>query len=713
MADPTLEEQAKAIQELLAKTGKNFSTLGPAVDKLLGPFAALVSATSAGATGMAAYNTALDRLPASMEKLLAVMGPAGDAFKAILGVGMEYVKAVNLQNDELYKSYQVLAKTGLAGEANTDSLLKTAQQFGVVSDTQLPQFSQMLASNSEMLAKFGGSAAQGVKAFGDISENIQRTGVQTQLLNMGMSIESINAGTANYLKIQQMSGGAMQRAGEDQRAYTARMSAGAEDYIKQMDLLSKLTGKSAEAQAKEMEDRLNDERYAIHHRELTMKANAGDLEAAKQLAEENKVLQQTTGDVKKGFQAAFTGYGMQTEEGRKLFMAAPEAFNQAAKGMGVNANKILDTAQGEFGKTLDTFGQLFMAAGNNLTSNVADMIKITNLKGSADERDAAVKDQQKTQIENTNESIKVQTATIQLQREAQKDLQNMIHAGSTATSYFMLKLTEAYKLEGTARLPGAEGFKGMNPAEIEAEKAKLQLQRLSQGVGGPPLDKDKGETEGTRRSRQIQAGMTPMKPTESMIERRAVEELNEIISGPKGIKKAIEGVIDDLTDVVAKGAAAGATEKVKAIGEAAKEQIKQLQEQLKLLKDNIVPRNQQTQNQDLSLAPGVAVPRSFSESALNDLAKGIGAAKNQAYPSVASMKYRTDVNPDLSQQFASMTEEDAKRAMQKFAGLPGQSSDTTMYEAQQKILDRKMDELIDISRASKTYLEKISQQAYA
>jgi ElaB/YqjD/DUF883 family membrane-anchored ribosome-binding protein len=232
-------------------------------------------------------------------------------------------------------------------------------------------------------------------------------------------------------------------------------------------------------------------------------------------------------------------------------------------------------------------------------------------------------------------------------------------------------------------------------------------------VGGPPLDKDKGETEGTRRSRQIQAGMTPMKPTESMIERRAVEELNEIISGPKGIKKAIEGVIDDLTDVVAKGAAAGATEKVKAIGEAAKEQIKQLQEQLKLLKDNIVPRNQQTQNQDLSLAPGVAVPRSFSESALNDLAKGIGAAKNQAYPSVASMKYRTDVNPDLSQQFASMTEEDAKRAMQKFAGLPGQSSDTTMYEAQQKILDRKMDELIDISRASKTYLEKISQQAYA
>jgi hypothetical protein len=365
------------------------------------------------------------------------------------------------------------------------------------------------------------------------------------------------------------------------------MSAGAEDYIRQMDLLSKLTGKSAEALQKENEEALMNEQYSLHERELQQKIQKGGqegLEAEKQLAEERKVLQQTEGSVRKGFMAAFTGMGMQFEEGRKLYQSAPEAFNQAAKGTGVQANQILDTAKGEFKKTLDTFGGLIMAAGNTIFANVKDQRALENLKGTADERDAAVKAQQQKQIENTDESIKVQTATIQLQREAQKELQNMIHAGSTATSYFMLKLTEAYKNEGTARLPGAEGFKGMNPAEIEAEKAKLERQRLSQGVGGPPLNKAEGVTEATRASGQIRAGMTPMKPTESMIERKAVEELNEIISGPKGIKEAVKGVIADLTDVVTKGMAAGADDYAKAAAKAAQKQIEQLQEQLKLEK---------------------------------------------------------------------------------------------------------------------------------
>lgn len=709
MADPTVEEQAKAIQEILAKTGKNFSTLGPVIDKLLGPFGALVSATAAGATGMAAYNAALDRLPASIEKLSAILGPVGDAFKAIGAVGMEYVKAVNLQNDELYKSYQVLAKTGLAGEANTDSLLKTAQQFGVVSDTQLPQFSQMLASNSEMLAKFGGTAAQGVKAFADVSENIQRTGVQTQLLAMGMSIESINTGTAGFLKTQQMSGAAMQRAGEDQKAYTARMSAGAEDYIKQMDILSKLTGKSAEAQQKEMEERLNDERYAIHHRELTMKANAGDLEAKKQLEEENKILQQTTGDVQKGFRAAFTGYGMQTEEGRKLFMAAPEAFKQAAAGVGFEANKALDTAKGEFGKTLDTFGQLFMAAGNNFTSNVADMIKVTLLKGTAEERDKAALNAQKTQIEKTNESIKVQIATIQLQREAQKDLQNMMHAGSLAVGYFMLKLTEAYKLEGTGRLPGAEGFKGMSAAEIEAERAKLQLQKLSQGVGGPPLDKDKGETEATRKSRQEDAGLQQMKPTESMIERRAVEELNIIVPG---IKEFVIDVLKDLAKVVIDGALTNASDAAKDAGKAAQEQI----ERLKQLLIDQLPRDQRLSALDqvptVASADGRTVPLTTTTSELlaATVDRGyvnIASAENIGFPQMPT-SFRSSLDPDMMSQIITAGFSTARETTTE--------STTTLRDSEliaaNVVVSQKLDDLIEIMRRGVGIQDKTLRATY-
>ena len=455
-----LERKHEILIGVIGRTSGSFSTLGPAIDSALGPFSALISATSSGATGMSAYNASLDKVAASAADLTKNFPILGSAINAMAGVGMEYVKAVNTQNDELYKSYQGLSRIGLAGEANTDSLLKMAQQFGVVNDKQLPQFTQMLSANSETLAKFGGSAAQGVKAFGDISENIQRTGVQTQLLNMGMSIESINAGTAGYIKQQTMSGAAMQRAGEDQKTYTTRMAVGAEDYIKQMDTLSKLTGKSSEALEKDREAALLSEQYSLHERELQQKIQRGGeegLAAEKQLAEERKIIAQTEGSVQKGFLAAFTGMGMQFEEGRKLYQSAPEAFNQAAKGTGIEANSIMDSAKSEFKKTMDTFGSLIMATGNTLFANVNDMRKLENLQGTAEERTAAVLAQQKKQIENTDESIKAQTATLQLQRDAQKDLQNMIHAGSAATSYFMLKLAEAVKAEGTSRLPVLHG----------------------------------------------------------------------------------------------------------------------------------------------------------------------------------------------------------------------------------------------------------------
>ena len=125
-----LERKHEILIGVIGRTSGSFSTLGPAIDKALGPFSALISATSSGATGMSAYNASLDKVAASAADLTKNFPILGSAINAMAGVGMEYVKAVNTQNDELYKSYQGLSRIGLAGEANTDSLLKMAQQFG-------------------------------------------------------------------------------------------------------------------------------------------------------------------------------------------------------------------------------------------------------------------------------------------------------------------------------------------------------------------------------------------------------------------------------------------------------------------------------------------------------------------------------------------------------------------------------------------------------
>jgi hypothetical protein len=97
-------------------------------------------------------------------------------------------------------------------------------------------------------------------------------------------------------------------------------------------------------------------------------------------------------------------------------------------------------------------------------------------------------------------------------------------------------------------------------------------------------------------------------------------------------------------------------------------------------------------------------PRGFSEPT--------GAAQNQAFQSVASMRYRERVNPDVAQQLSGPTADEFNSARSKFAGLPEKTSNEELI-ASNVLLEKKMDELIDISRASRSYLEKISNQAYA
>jgi hypothetical protein len=101
-----LERKVEILTGVIGRTSGSFTTLGTAFDKALGPFSALISATSSGATGMSAYNASLDAVGKSAEDLTKNFPILGSAINAMAGVGMEYVKAVNTQNDELYNYLQ-------------------------------------------------------------------------------------------------------------------------------------------------------------------------------------------------------------------------------------------------------------------------------------------------------------------------------------------------------------------------------------------------------------------------------------------------------------------------------------------------------------------------------------------------------------------------------------------------------------------------------
>jgi hypothetical protein len=443
-------------------TSQNFSNLNLGTGKLFGAFGGLIETTAKGQTGLSVYNSFLDQ---SAEQLKKVAGTA-----SIFGVGIEsmtdatkaYVKVTGAQTQELMNTYQGLAKVGAAGEADLNGVYEDMRKFGATTAAELPKFTNLISQNSETLAKFGGSVSQGMKLFSDVAAGIQQTGLQTQFLNMGMTVDSINAGMAGYIKTQTQSGSLMQKAGETQKQYTDRLSEGAADYLKNLDQLSKLTGKSGESIQKEREERLMNEQYSLHQRELQQKADAGDMDAKRKLAEEDKVLASTSGDARKGFMAAFSGMGMQTEEGRKLYMSAPEAFKMAASQSGAEAGKILDTAKGEFSKTMDNFGGVMMAAGNKLFVNVVDMRGLENIKGTYEERQKEVLAQQQKQIDQTGASVAAQTELLQLQRQTATNLSDMGSKGIVPVTELMIELAKKGRAV-TDLLPGTR---------VEQEKNK-------------------------------------------------------------------------------------------------------------------------------------------------------------------------------------------------------------------------------------------------
>jgi len=729
-----LKEQITMLKRLMGETGGAFRSLNIGTNSLLGPISSLVDVASSGATGLSAYNATLANTTELIGKFGSQLGTFGKILGAMGDAGGAYVQASAQQGDALYKTYQDLAAYGAAGQEKADKVTgrpekgtfdainDLANQFGIVSARDLPKFTQMISQSSESLAKFGGTVYDGVKAFGSLANSVQNTGLQTEFLNMGMTVDSINKGLAGYLKMQTLGAAGQMKSQQE-------LNAGAGEYIRNLDMLSKLTGKNIETLQKEQEEALLNEQYAIHQRELEQKSAAGDMEAKKQLAEEQKVINQTEGSVRKGFMAAFTGYGMQFEEGRKLYMSAPETFNQAAKGLGVNANQLLDTAKGEFKTTMDTFGDLIKAAGNSLFLFVGDMRKIENLQGTADDREGRARELRKRQTEQTSADVAGMTSLNQVQRDATRDLTNFVSIGIMPAIHFLGQLAETAR-DAADLLPGA--------------KKRTPEQQQRQGYGP-------------------QVGTTGTSGATAADIRKAASDT--VKTARDNYEAKIAEVTQQIKDLEAKKAAitetAGMTEDEKRNAQATRAKIQKELDDIGVIKTNmskflenwnngtrptpppqplapvtVPPAPNQRQdtapvtvppapNQRQDTAPVTVPPapnQRQSTSALPSsevLAANIGrgiinvaSAESVRFPGM-----QTSYTPSMSASGGDLRtadQDDTKQAMRKaFDGFTSNNVPNSDVIASNAILAGKMDELIGLMRTSGGYLQKISIKDYA
>jgi hypothetical protein len=439
---------------------------------------------AAGGTTASDFNSAISASANAAATFLGTKGPLGLAVGKLVQVIGVYVGAVNKQADQLFDTYKDIADAGATGARGITEVFENMQKFGYTLD-DLNKFSAIIKANSETLAVFGGTAAAGAKAFGDVSRSLQYGELGQQFQQMGISVDDINTGLAGYLKIQQLSGVTSKKT-------TDQLVQSSADYVKELDLLAKLTGQTRAGVQSQNEKALQQEQFAAYQYQLQQKiAGGGEAGAAAkaQLDNVTQVYQSMANQpgIQKGFLNALTG-NLTDPDTIKFMQAMPRAYAESQQ-------KIIDVNNFSVAAQKDTSDYL-KGAGTELAKiGAADLIgpKFQEIAGYSAALAANLKDrvvQAKTEQQVTDDS----TASIAASRLATRDitnsLQSMVNIGIKPVTAAMEKLLKS--LSGISGLP-AKVFDDLTPSSKRGN-----LSSAAPSAPGAPISATASSTLGKK-----------------------------------------------------------------------------------------------------------------------------------------------------------------------------------------------------------------------
>jgi hypothetical protein len=437
-----LEEKVRGLTESLQDANKKTSGLAQASSqamKQLGTgVTGFTTAIADGKQGASVFNGAINSSKDALNTMFKELGPLGQAFSKVTDFAAAYIVKANQQSDALFKSFQDLSRVGGAGAEGMSGVFADMQKFGLTMN-QLPDFGAMIAQNSEALAVMGGTVSQGTKAFAGVASSIQQSGLQSEFERMGLTTKNINEGTANYLRIQTLtSAGAVKTQAE--------LNTGAAEYIRQQDKLSRLTGKSADALAKQEEAQQANERYAAVSLELQMKADAaraaGD-EAGAQAAEDQikqnkELLARTPEALKQGVMDLMSGF-VNSPEAKKMYISLPE-MSQSIISQNFKASQLIDKGAKEADANTKRNIGLAKAGLNDATqASFAGQRALSKLKGEEAEKEAIT--QATTLAKGGDVDVNNQVAMRQAQTATTMAMDNLVNKGVGPVTEGLRKLS--------------------------------------------------------------------------------------------------------------------------------------------------------------------------------------------------------------------------------------------------------------------------------
>jgi D-alanyl-D-alanine dipeptidase len=318
------EKKLEAYERFGKQLGKSAADLGSSLYK--------------GEKGVGQFGNAVESGTKALELLVLAIPGIGLAMK-VLAVGLALLgKGINAaakQGDALYKTYQDLGRAGATASDGISGVFRNMQNLGYGIE-ELDKMVALVTQNSETLAKFSMSAADGTNAFAEGMARIQRDG---GLRLLGKTTDDINSAGAAFIRQQVAMG---RRQNDVQGQLGDRTKA----YVLELDRLQRLTGTSADALQKQQDELMSEDAYNVYMEMLESQGEAGKEQAAK--------IRATTALFPQYAKEIAQAIGGNVEAQGKLMFLMPNLI----KDLRDPVKSFSDTAE-TAGKDLETVGKVF------------------------------------------------------------------------------------------------------------------------------------------------------------------------------------------------------------------------------------------------------------------------------------------------------------------------------------------------------------------
>jgi len=224
-----------------------------------------------GQQGASVYNDAITNTTEALGNFLSALGPLGKVLGFFVKAVGGYAVEANKLSDRLYKNYQTLSQVGISAADGMTGLGDAAQRLGYsLDDAGVADFARLMKTASKDLAALSGSAFEGRKRFTEIAD-VVKSDAGRELQNLGASTAEINEQIAEFVGQQARIGAAQTRSNQD-----LRKSAVA--YVKELDILAKLTGEEKNRLQEAQRAALGEQQFRARIEELRSKGEFGTIQ---------------------------------------------------------------------------------------------------------------------------------------------------------------------------------------------------------------------------------------------------------------------------------------------------------------------------------------------------------------------------------------------------------------------------------------------------